>query len=61
MDALIDLGRPKAIRLAVLVDRAGRNFPYRPTTPATKPTPNPDKSVQVLLKESDNKEQVIVQ
>lgn len=29
MDALIDLGRPKAIRLAVLVDRAGREFPIQ--------------------------------
>ncbi|UCG56019.1 MAG: bifunctional pyr operon transcriptional regulator/uracil phosphoribosyltransferase PyrR, partial [Phycisphaerales bacterium] len=27
MDALIDLGRPKAVRLAVLVDRVGREFP----------------------------------
>ena len=27
MDALIDLGRPKAIKLAVLVERAGRELP----------------------------------
>jgi len=28
MDALVDLGRPKAIRLAVLVDRDGREFAH---------------------------------
>ncbi|MCS7279453.1 MAG: bifunctional pyr operon transcriptional regulator/uracil phosphoribosyltransferase PyrR [Thermodesulfobacteriaceae bacterium] len=31
MDALVDLGRPKKIELAVLVDRGGREFPIEPT------------------------------
>jgi pyrimidine operon attenuation protein/uracil phosphoribosyltransferase len=61
MDALIDLGRPKAIRLAVLVDRAGREFPIQADYAGYKADAKSDKSVQVLLKESDNKEQVIVQ
>jgi pyrimidine operon attenuation protein / uracil phosphoribosyltransferase len=61
MDALIDLGRPKAIRLAVLVDRAGREFPIQADYAGYKADAQPEKSVQVLLKESDNKEQVIVQ
>lgn len=30
MDALIDMGRPKKIELAVLVDRGGREFPIEP-------------------------------
>lgn len=30
MDALIDIGRPKKIELAVLVDRGGREFPIEP-------------------------------
>ncbi len=30
MDALIDLGRPRKIELAVLVDRGGREFPIEP-------------------------------
>lgn len=30
MDALADLGRPKLIRLAVLVDRGGRQLPIQP-------------------------------
>ena len=29
LDALIDLGRPRAIQLAVLVDRGGRELPIR--------------------------------
>ena len=61
MDALIDLGRPKAIRLAVLVDRAGREFPIQADYAGYKVDAKPGKLVQVLLKESDNKEQVIVE
>ncbi len=30
LDALIDIGRPKKIELAVLVDRGGREFPIEP-------------------------------
>jgi pyrimidine operon attenuation protein / uracil phosphoribosyltransferase len=61
MDALIDLGRPKAIRLAVLVDRAGREFPIQADYAGYKADAKPGKLVQVFLKESDNKEQVIVE
>jgi pyrimidine operon attenuation protein/uracil phosphoribosyltransferase len=61
MDALIDLGRPKAIRLAVLVDRSGREFPIQADYAGYKTQAKPEKTVQVLLKESDGKEQVIVE
>ena len=61
MDALIDLGRPKAIRLAVLVDRAGREFPIQADYAGYKAVAKPGQLVQVLLKESDDKEQVIVE
>jgi pyrimidine operon attenuation protein/uracil phosphoribosyltransferase len=61
MDALIDLGRPKAIRLAVLVDRTGREYPIQADYAGYKTNAKPDKLVQVLLKESDNKEQVVVE
>ncbi len=61
MDALIDLGRPKAIRLAVLVDRAGREFPIQADYAGYKADAKPGKLVQVLLKESDDKEQVVVE
>ena len=36
LDALIDLGRPQAIRLAVLVDRGGREFPIQADYACTK-------------------------
>jgi pyrimidine operon attenuation protein/uracil phosphoribosyltransferase len=61
MDALIDLGRPKAIRLAVLVDRAGREYPIQADYAGYKTNAKPGKLVQVLLKESDDKEQVVVE
>ncbi|MBN2019984.1 MAG: bifunctional pyr operon transcriptional regulator/uracil phosphoribosyltransferase PyrR [Sedimentisphaerales bacterium] len=60
MDALIDLGRPNAIRLAVLVDRSGREFPIQADYAGYKTNTKPGKIVQVLLKESDGKEQVVV-
>lgn len=61
MDALIDIGRPKAVRLAVLVERTGREFPIQADYAGLKTRPKPDQRVHVLLMESDNKEQVIVQ
>ena len=61
MDALIDLGRPKAIRLAVLVDRSGREFPIQADYAGYKAKASPGKMVQVLFKESDGKEQVIIE
>jgi pyrimidine operon attenuation protein/uracil phosphoribosyltransferase len=60
MDALIDLGRPKAIRLAVLVERAGREFPIQADFAGLKVDLSAEKSVQVNFVESDGKDQVIV-
>jgi pyrimidine operon attenuation protein/uracil phosphoribosyltransferase len=60
MDALIDLGRPKAIKLAVLVDRAGREFPIQADYAGYKADVEPGESVQVFLSESDGKEEVII-
>lgn len=61
MDALIDLGRPKAIRLAVLVDRGHRELPIQADYHAVKIDIPPNKSVEVSLVETDGKDQVIVQ
>ena len=60
MDALIDLGRPKAIKLAVLVDRLGREFPIQADYAGYKTDVAPGKLVQVFLSESDGKEQVVI-
>jgi pyrimidine operon attenuation protein/uracil phosphoribosyltransferase len=61
MDALIDLGRPKAVKLAVLVERTGREFPIQADYIGFKTRPKQGQLVHVFLKESDGKEQVIVQ
>ncbi len=60
MDALIDLGRPKAIRLAVLIERAGRELPIQADYAGYKAEVGPEQSVQVNFVESDGKDEVIV-
>ena len=61
MDALIDLGRPRAIKLAVLVDRLGRDLPIQADYTGYKADAAPGELVQVSLIESDGKEQVVIE
>jgi pyrimidine operon attenuation protein/uracil phosphoribosyltransferase len=61
LDALIDLGRPKSIKLAVLVERAGREFPIQADYVGFKADVEDDKIVQVNLVESDGKDEVVVE
>ena len=61
MDALIDLGRPKAIRLGVLVDRGHRELPIQADFDSCKVDIAKDKTVEVSLVETDDIDQVIVQ
>ena len=61
MDALIDLGRPRAIKLAVLVDRIGREFPIQADYAGYKTDIAPGKLVQVNLVESDGKDEVVIE
>lgn len=61
LDALIDLGRPKAIRLAVLVERSGREFPIQADYAGYKADVEPGQKVQVNLIESDGKNEVVVE
>jgi pyrimidine operon attenuation protein/uracil phosphoribosyltransferase len=61
MDALIDLGRPKAIRLAVLVERAGRELPIQADYTGCRAEVKPRQSVQVNLIESDDKDEVTLE
>lgn len=60
MDALIDLGRPRAIKLAVLIDRAGREFPIQADYAGYKTDAEPGNLVQVNLVESDGRDEVII-
>ena len=60
MDALIDLGRPKGIKLAVLVERAGRELPIQADYIGFNADTPPGKLVQVNLVESDGKDEVVI-
>jgi pyrimidine operon attenuation protein/uracil phosphoribosyltransferase len=60
LTALDDLGRPRAVRLAVLVDRGHRELPIRPDHVGKNlPTARAEK-VRVLLQETDGRDQVLL-
>jgi pyrimidine operon attenuation protein / uracil phosphoribosyltransferase len=61
LDALIDLGRPRAIRLAVLVDRRGREYPIQADFAGYRTDVEPGENVQVNFSESDGVDQVIIE
>jgi len=61
MAALIDLGRPQAIRLAVLVERAGREVPIQADFIGIHADVQPGQSVNVYLVESDGRNEVVVE
>jgi pyrimidine operon attenuation protein/uracil phosphoribosyltransferase len=61
MDALIDLGRPKAIRLAVLVDRGHHELPIQADFTARTVDIPPAQTVEVMMTETDGVDQVIVE
>jgi pyrimidine operon attenuation protein / uracil phosphoribosyltransferase len=58
MDALIDFGRPHAIRLAVLVDRGHRELPIRADHVGKNVPTSREESVQVSLEETDGEDGV---
>jgi pyrimidine operon attenuation protein/uracil phosphoribosyltransferase len=60
LDELIDFGRPKAIQLAVLIDRGHREFPIRADFVGKNvPTANRE-TIDVLLEETDGEDQVVL-
>jgi pyrimidine operon attenuation protein/uracil phosphoribosyltransferase len=58
LDALVDLGRPAAVRLAVLVDRGHRQIPIRPDFVGKNTPTARDQRVSVRLAEVDGVEGV---
>ncbi len=58
LDALTDLGRPRAIRLAVLVDRGWRELPIQPDFVALRVETTRDQIVKVKLIEVDGVDEV---
>ncbi len=59
MDALCDLGRPKAIRLVVLVDRGGRELPIQPDAVALRVDATPRERIEVRLREIDGEDGIV--
>jgi pyrimidine operon attenuation protein/uracil phosphoribosyltransferase len=60
LDALIDIGRPKLIQLAVLVDRGHRELPIRPDYVGKNVPTSRSEAVSVQLTEVDADDQVIL-
>jgi pyrimidine operon attenuation protein/uracil phosphoribosyltransferase len=60
LDGVIDLGRPRRIQLAVLIDRGHRELPIRPDYIGKNLPTSPDDFVQVLLRETDGVDEVRV-
>jgi len=61
MDALMDLGRPRIIRLAVLVDRGHRELPIRPDYIGKNLPTSRRESVAVMLREHDGVDRVVIE
>src|SRR5256714_14497453 len=60
MDALMDFGRPRAIQLAVLIDRGHRELPIRPDY-VGKNVPTADaEHIEGLIAEEDGIDQAVV-
>ena len=60
MDALVDLGRPSSIQLAVLIDRGHRELPIRADYVGKNIPSSRDEEIQVQLKETDGKHVVTI-
>jgi pyrimidine operon attenuation protein/uracil phosphoribosyltransferase len=54
LDALTELGRPRAVQLAVLVDRGHRELPIRPDFVGKNLPTGLDEDVRVRLTETDD-------
>lgn len=61
MDALIDLGRPKCIELAVLVDRGHRELPIKADFVGKNVPTGKQEIISVLVEELDGRDTVIIQ
>ena len=60
LDEIIDFGRPRAIRLAVLIERNGREYPIQADFAAASIEAAPEQMVRVLLQEEDGRDEVVL-
>ncbi|MBU0483191.1 MAG: bifunctional pyr operon transcriptional regulator/uracil phosphoribosyltransferase PyrR [Proteobacteria bacterium] len=61
LDAIMDFGRPRSIQLAVLIDRGGRELPIQPDYVGLQVEVNSDQHVDVLLKDNQADDEVILE
>jgi pyrimidine operon attenuation protein/uracil phosphoribosyltransferase len=61
MDALVDIGRPASVQLAVLIDRGHREFPIRPDFVGKNIPTSSDEKIVVELIETDSQEGVFIE
>jgi pyrimidine operon attenuation protein/uracil phosphoribosyltransferase len=60
LDAITDHGRPRAVRLAVVVDRGHRELPIRPDHVGKNLPTSLDETVEVRLDETDGGDEVVI-
>lgn len=60
LDAVMDVGRPMTIQLAVLVDRGHRELPIRPDYVGKNVPTSSKESVKLHLKEVDGTDEVVI-
>ena len=60
LDAVMDLGRPRAVQLAVLVDRGHRELPIRADFVGKNVPTSRREEVLVRLKETDGEDKVVI-
>jgi pyrimidine operon attenuation protein/uracil phosphoribosyltransferase len=60
LDALMDLGRPRCVQLAVLIDRGHRELPIRADYVGKNLPTAANESVQVRLRERDGRDEVVL-
>jgi len=60
LDALMDIGRPRKVQLAVLVDRGHRELPIRPDFVGKNVPTSSNEIVSVKLSEIDDCDEVII-
>jgi pyrimidine operon attenuation protein/uracil phosphoribosyltransferase len=60
MDGVMDLGRPRLIQLAVLIDRGHRELPIRADYVGKNMPTGPDERVKVFLREEGQDDRVVI-
>ncbi len=60
IDALMELGRPRVVQLAVLIDRGHRELPFRPDFVGKNVPTSRSEEIRVRLQECDGENRVVI-